>query len=54
MMIWIMKRIWIYHSRQSDNEKDNIYNDPYDVGGRYNVIDVYDVNGQKVSSIVLM
>lgn len=26
----------------------------YDVGGRYNVIDVYDVNGQKVSSIVLM
>ena len=25
----------------------------YDVGGRYNVIDVYDVNGQKVSSIEL-
>ena len=26
----------------------------YDVGGRYNVIVVYDVNGQKVSTIVLM
>ena len=25
----------------------------YDVGGRYNVIDFYDVNGQKVSSIEL-
>ena len=29
MRIW---RIWIYHSRDYGNEKDNLYNDPYACG----------------------